>query len=163
MILRLIPALAALLLLAACAGAPAPATAPGTATDPGTVTGTGTAAPALLARVNAARAARGLPALPEASALTRAAAGHAADMGARGYFAHNAPDGSTPLRRMRAAGYDACYAAETIARGQRSEAQVVESWERSRDHAALIFSPNPTAAGAGRAGTHWVMTLARPC
>ncbi len=120
-------------------------------------------APALLAQVNAARIERSVPPLPEATALSRAAAVHAADMAAKGYFAHDAPDGSTPLRRMRAAGFDACYAAETIARGQSTEAQVVASWTRSPEHAALMFSPNPTAAGTARAGTFWVMTLSRPC
>lgn len=122
-----------------------------------------TPAPTLLSEVNAARTARKLPALPEAAALTQAAALHAGDMAAKGYFSHNAPDGSTPLRRMRAAGYDACYAAETIANGQRSEAEVVDSWANSPGHAALMFSPNPTAAGTARAGALWVMTLSRPC
>jgi uncharacterized protein YkwD len=123
----------------------------------------GVSAPALLAEVNAARGARNLPALTGADALIRAAADHAADMQAKGYFAHTGPDGSTPLRRMRAAGLDACYAAETLAKGQRTEAAVVQAWTNSPDHAALMFSPNPTVAGTGRAGTLWVMNLARPC
>ncbi|MEM8580553.1 MAG: CAP domain-containing protein [Pseudomonadota bacterium] len=139
--------------LAGCAGS---AQAPGGAVVAGP-------APALLAEVNAARSLRSVPALPEASALSRAAATHAEDMAAKGYFAHNAPDGSTPLRRMRAAGFDACYATETIARGQRTEPEVVESWIKSPEDAALIFSPNPTAAGAARFGTFWVVTLSRPC
>lgn len=122
-----------------------------------------TASPALLVQVNAARSARNLPSLPEATALTEAARAHAADMTAKGYFDHDAPDGSTPLRRMRAAGFDACYAAETIARGQQTEAQVVTSWTNSPGHAELMFSPNPTAAGTARAGSLWVMTLSRPC
>ncbi|WP_425091952.1 CAP domain-containing protein [Tropicimonas sp. S265A] len=145
--------LAVLATLGACTVPPGP---PTTASQ-------GVPAPGLLAEVNGARAARGLPPLPQAGALDQAAATHAQDMSSKGYFAHEAPDGSTPLRRMRAAGFDACYAAETIARGQRTEAAVVEGWINSPEHAALMFSRNPTAAGTGRAGTYWVMTLARPC
>jgi uncharacterized protein YkwD len=139
------------LVLAGCAG---PQGAPGPATS----------APELIAAVNATRAAQGAAPLPENPALTRAAMAHAADMAARGYVGSTAPDGSTPLRRMRAAGFEACYAAELIAAGAKDPAGVVARWQDAEKPRRRLLSPNPRAAGAGRApGNLWVMTLARAC
>ncbi|ABV94505.1 conserved hypothetical protein [Dinoroseobacter shibae DFL 12 = DSM 16493] len=121
-------------------------------------------APDLIAAVNEARSAVGVAALAEDPALSAAAMAHAADMAQKGYFDHRAPDGSTPLRRMRAAGYDACYAAENLAKGQPDAGTVLGSWTRSEGHRSNMLSPNPRAAGAGRGpGNIWVLTLARAC
>lgn len=142
----------AVLALAACTGQP-PAPTVGAAP-----------APEVIVLLNDARTARGVAALTEDPALTRAAMAHVADMAAKGYFDHRAPDGSTPLRRMRAAGFDACYAAENIARGQRSGAAVMDSWAGSEGHRRKMFSPDPRAVGVARGPKDiWVMTLARAC
>ncbi len=121
-------------------------------------------APDLLAAVNAERGAGGLAALRADPALDRAAVAHAEDMAAKGYFDHVAPDGSTPLRRMRAAGFDACYAAENIAKGQRDADKVLRDWLGSEGHRRNVLSPDPKAAGTARGtGDFWVMTYARAC
>lgn len=55
----------------------------------------------MLKLVNAERAADGLPALEADPELTEVARRHSADMFARGYFAHNTPEGKTPFDRIR--------------------------------------------------------------
>lgn len=122
------------------------------------------AAPDLALRLNTLRAAQDLPPLTEDPAMTRAAIAHAADMAAKGYFSHTAPDGSTPLRRMRSAGFNACFAAENIAKGQRSAEAVIQSWAASDAHRRNMLSLSPKAVGVARGPQNiWVMTLARAC
>ncbi|WP_424969490.1 CAP domain-containing protein [Dinoroseobacter sp. S76] len=146
----------AALLLAGCSGA-GPGIAP-------VQNATASSAPELLAVVNGARRDAGQGALASNSALDRAAIAHAQDMAEKGYFDHVAPDGSTPLRRMRAAGYEACYAAENIAKGQRDADQVLRAWLGSEGHRRNLLSPDPKAAGTARGtGDIWVMTYARAC
>jgi Cysteine-rich secretory protein family len=73
-----------------------------------------------LCLINAERRVRGLPALAANGRLARAARGHAADMVARGYFAHTSPGGITFAARLRQVGYMArCAwpAGETLAWG----------------------------------------------
>src|SRR3954468_13502391 len=70
----------------------------------------GAAAPAaveaaIACLVGAQRAAHGLPAVRPAAPLALAARRHAADMVARGYFAHVSPTGGTVDRRARRTGY----------------------------------------------------------
>ena len=114
--------------------------------------------------VNAERSARGLTPLTRVAALDRAAQGHADNMVANGFFSHTAPDGSTPLKRMRRAGYYACYAAENIAQGQISPSATVRSWMGSEGHRKNILSASPQQYGVGVAdGPTWVMAYAREC
>lgn len=60
---------------------------------------------ATLCLVNRERTSRGLHALRADTDLQHAAQTHSAEMAASDYFDHIAPTGSTPLSRMRAAGY----------------------------------------------------------
>ena len=87
----------------------------------------GTAALRDLARVRAEMLARGQrraaegrrcrPCAPNAR-LDQAAQRHAEDMLARGYFAHESPEGKTVRERARDAGYDWRAIGENIAEGQ---------------------------------------------
>src|SRR4051794_9320832 len=88
--------------------APAHAAAPPPACA-GAAVPLGAAAPAaveaaIACLVGAQRAAHGLPAVRPAAPLALAARRHAADMVARGYFAHVSPTGGTVDRRARRAG-----------------------------------------------------------
>ena len=56
----------------------------------------------MLRLVNEERVANGLAPLEADPEMTEVARRHSADMFARGYFAHNTPDGKTPFDRMRA-------------------------------------------------------------
>lgn len=62
---------------------------------------------ALLCLINNERAAKGVPALAESSALNQGSQVHADDMAARGYKDTDSPDGQNPNTRAAAAGYTA--------------------------------------------------------
>ncbi|CAL9675821.1 hypothetical protein SUDANB1_07838 [Streptomyces sp. enrichment culture] len=119
----------------------------------------GTAA-AVVDLTNRERGRAGLPPLAGDPLLTTAAQAHSADMVARAFYAHTAPDGSQPWDRAAAAGSTRRTIGENIACGQRSPADVVEGWMNSPGHRANILKPGFTHigigfAGGGRAGTYW--------
>lgn len=120
--------------------------------------------PAALAAVNAERQANGRAPLVWDGKLERAAAAHAQDMAQKGYFSHTAPNGSTMSDRIKQARYQACFAAENIAQGQRSLAAVMQSWMNSRGHRQNILNRKARAVGLAQApGNSWVMVLGAPC
>lgn len=110
-------------------------------------------------RVNALRAAGGSCAaeevFPPAGPLTvdarlvDAARAHGADMAAHGYFAHESLDGRSPFQRMEAAGYTGFAAAENLAAGQRSPAEVVEAWRTSPGHCRNLYDADLNEVGVG--------------
>ncbi len=175
---------AAVAVLLGCGGggdAPPPAAAPGvSASSSGATCGFPDFQPALLARVNQARAAGAscgssgvfgpAPALTWNDRLTQAATAHSQDMAAKNYFSHTSQDGRTPGARITAAGYAWSAFGENIAAGQTSVDSVMAAWMASPGHCANIMSPNPTEIGVacvdGSAGdtysTYWTMDLARP-
>jgi len=69
----------------------------------------------MLDLVNGERAANGLPPLAADPELTEVARRHSADMFARGYFAHDTPEGRTPFDRMREANVRFLTAGENLA------------------------------------------------
>lgn len=154
--LSLIAAVAALAFLALClAGGctprtrptpapPAPAPAPTPAPVPVFDTAT-----ALLAAHNAARAARGLPALSLNPLLTAAAQGHADFMAQRGILAHAGIGDGDPFSRMQAAGYAYGWAAENAAAGQVDTVQVMEAWLGDPPHRANVLGPHYRDVGFG--------------
>src|SRR5690606_9557500 len=77
---------------------------------------------------NRERARAGLPPLSRDPLLTTAAQAHSADMVARDFYAHTAPDGGKPWDRAAAAGSRCRAVGENIACGQRSAAEVVRGW-----------------------------------
>ncbi|GAA2533249.1 MULTISPECIES: CAP domain-containing protein [Streptomyces] len=109
---------------------------------------------------NRERTRAGLPPLSRDPLLTAAAQAHSADMVARDFYSHTAPDGSRPWDRAAAAGSARRTIGENIACGQRSAAEVVRGWMNSPGHRANILKPDFTHvgvgfAGGGRAGTYW--------
>jgi uncharacterized protein YkwD len=97
---------------------------------------------------NAERAAHGCSALHVDTRLRTAARRHSADMRARGYFDHNAPDGTDPWERIKAAGYTTP-GAENIAKGYASAEAVVKGWMNSSGHRANILNCSLKAVGIG--------------
>ncbi|WP_218034753.1 CAP domain-containing protein [Acrocarpospora corrugata] len=97
---------------------------------------------------NAARRREGCRPLRTEERLRAAARGHSADMAARHYFSHDSLDGRSPWDRIRATGY-AYPAAENIARGQNSPAEVVDAWLHSPGHRANIMNCDLKAIGVG--------------
>lgn len=92
-------------------------------------------------RVNIERFANGgLPPLKAVTSLFDATYAHSFNMAVRNFFAHCDLDtGKSPWQRMRDAGYAYSSAAENIATGQRSPAEVMGDWMNSYGHRANIL------------------------
>ncbi len=116
----------------------------------------------MVSLLNRERAGQGRGALVEDARLSRAARDHAQDMVSNDYFSHDGQDGSSFVDRARAAGYT-CPAAENLAFGQRSEAEVVSEWMTSAGHRRNILLGDATQFGVGRVGNMWVLMLGRGC
>jgi len=115
---------------------------------------------------NRVRESAGLAPLTVSDRLAAAAQGHADDMAGRRRMSHRGGDGSSPFRRMEAAGYRYQRAGENVAQGQRSVAEVMASWMSSPGHKRNILGKF-TEIGAGRAtdesGTpYWCVTFGAP-
>lgn len=145
----------------AAAATPAPAAAPAAPAAPPTVT-TSALEDSVVACANRERVARGLPALRVDASLTRAAQGHARDMAARGFFAHDTPEGRTPWDRIEAAllGATAFLSmGENIAKGYPSADAACVGWMNSEGHRRNILSPGFTLIGAGWVDGHAVQNF----
>ena len=94
------------------------------------------------------RAKYGLPALKGNSQLNRLAENYAKDMIARGFFAHNNPEGQTPFDRMQAAGIGYRTAGENLAINS-SVAAAETAFMNSSGHRANILSSGYTDVGIG--------------
>jgi uncharacterized protein YkwD len=94
-----------------------------------------------LCLINGQRARYGRSALHADRRLARAAARHAADMARRSYFGHVSPNGASPRRRARAAGWRGGVG-EAIAWGCGSlstAAATIRAWMASPPHRAIML------------------------
>ena len=96
----------------------------------------------LLSLTNQKRAEAGLPPLALENTLSNAAILKAKDMFSKNYWAHSAPDGTTPWVFIKDAGYEYIYAGENLAKGFTSSPDIVEAWMKSRTHRENVLSPN---------------------
>lgn len=101
----------------------------------------------LLQFTNEKRAQNGLPPLVANSQLEAAAGNKADDMFAKDYWAHNAPDGTTPWVFIKGAGYNYVYAGENLARGFVNSKDVVDAWMASPAHKENLLSENFNEVG----------------
>lgn len=83
---------------------------------------------------NSQRAGQGLQALSSNAALSNAAAGKAAHMFANQYWAHIAPDGTSPWVFIKNAGYSYSVAGENLARDFGDSGSVISAWMNSPTH-----------------------------
>lgn len=112
---------------------------------------------ATLCLINRERARHGERALRLNGKLAHIAQGHSDSMASGGYFGHDGPGGSTPLSRMRAAGYvyssKIGYAiGENIAWGTlwlATPKAIVASWMQSPGHRENILDPHFRDTGIG--------------
>ncbi|MCP3978897.1 MAG: hypothetical protein GY716_06140 [bacterium] len=105
-----------------------------------------------VAAVNAVRRERGFGALEVLPELTRAARAHSRDMARRGYFDHEAPDGSRPADRVHRRGIEYRIVAENIqmSRNVRDPVEsAVRSWLKSEGHRETLLTPEFTHTGLG--------------
>lgn len=96
----------------------------------------------LLILTNQQRQNNNLGSLTDNSELDAAAANKAADMFSKDYWAHNAPDGTTPWVFIKSAGYNYIYAGENLARGFNSAPDVITAWMNSPEHRQNVLSSN---------------------
>ncbi len=96
----------------------------------------------LLDATNNARGLSGLAPLSHSDLLANAAARKADDMFTKNYWAHFAPDGTSPWFFIKSSGYNYVYAGENLARGFNSAGEVLNAWMASPDHRANILSGN---------------------
>src|SRR3989338_5140033 len=85
--------------------------------------------------------------LAENALLKEAARLKAEDMAAKGYFAHNSPDGKEPWYWFEKAGYVYKAAGENLAVNFTDSKDVTEAWMRSPTHRANIMNGNYTEIG----------------
>ncbi len=127
----------------------------------------------LLALLNGARAAAGLPALSLSGKLSSAAQVHSQDMACNSFMDHTGSDGSTWYVRIKNQGYDYSYASENIyaaSPGYGGDAQGAYTWwMNSRVHHDNIMSSKVTEIGIGYAynqgstyGGYFTLDFARP-
>ncbi len=124
---------------------------------------------AALAMINAYRRQKGLATLALDPKLMAAAAAHSTDMARRNHMTHKGADGSNVMARVRRTGYGPRLAAENVAAGYDTAADVMRGWKRSPGH-----DRNLLLAGARHAGiaavyapktkykTFWTLVLATP-
>lgn len=117
------------------------------ATNPGRSIAFGTSEVAQLS--NQYRANASLPSLILRESLSNSAQAKADDMAAKGYFAHNAPDGTTPWSFFANVGYSYTTAGENLALTNQSATSVVDGWYNSPGHRANMLSSEFTEVGYG--------------
>lgn len=96
----------------------------------------------LLAITNKVREENGLSDLSMDEKLSSAANLKAQDMFSKNYWAHFAPDGTSPWYFIKTAGYDYVYAGENLAKGFTTSSDVVAAWMNSPTHRDNILSGN---------------------
>ena len=116
--------------------------------------------------VNIERQAYGCPTLTIAFPLAYISQVHSEDMAARGYFAHDTPEGASPQDRGDAVGYGGGVG-ENIALGPDSSVEVVEVWMASDSHRANILGCDYRETGVGVApsssgGYYWTQDFGLP-
>jgi uncharacterized YkwD family protein len=111
----------------------------------------------VLTLTNQERAKGGLKALATDSALMNSAREKSADMSKNNYFSHTSPTLGSPFDQMKAKGIQYKAAAENIAMGQQTAAEVVKGWMESPGHRANIMNGSFTHIGIGydANGNYW--------
>ena len=96
---------------------------------------------------NEKRAANGLSPLSMNQQLVSGATAKGADMLARDYWAHVAPDGTQPWKFFSDAGYKYRYAGENLARDFSNANSAVEAWMASPSHRENLLSSKYSEIG----------------
>ena len=106
---------------------------------------------------NNERAKAGLKALQIDTKLTQSAQAKSQDMKDKNYFSHTSPTYGSPFDQMKSFGVSYKSAAENIAMGQRTAAEVVDGWMNSPGHKANIMNASYTHIGVGLSdsGYYW--------
>ncbi|WP_348772270.1 CAP domain-containing protein [Streptomyces sp. RPA4-5] len=118
------------------------------------------------ALINQRRAQAGCGPLRIDPRLHTAAQRHSADMAARQYYEHQAPDGTGPDDRITATGYRWSSWGENLDRGPRTAAGAVNDWMGDRMHRDNLLNCAYTEVGIGvvqgAGGPWWTQDMAAP-
>jgi hypothetical protein len=98
---------------------------------------------------NVQREANGLAPVTENTILDSAALAKGNDMIAKGYWAHFAPDGTSPWSFFLSFGYKYQYAGENLARDFSDAPSAVNAWMNSPTHKENILNPHYKEVGIG--------------
>lgn len=111
----------------------------------------------VLTLTNQERSKGGLKPLATDALLMDSARAKSADMSKNNYFSHTSPTLGSPFDQMKAKGIQYKAAAENIAMGQKTAAEVVKGWMESPGHRANIMNGNFTHIGIGydANGNYW--------
>lgn len=101
----------------------------------------------LLMLTNNERQKLGLTPLTLNPQLRQAANSKATHMFSKNYWAHFAPDGTSPWYFIRSSGYKYEYAGENLAKGFTNSKEVVKAWMESPTHRENMLSKNYTDIG----------------
>jgi len=119
--------------------------------------------PSFAGMLNNVRSVNGAAPVTYDARLGAAAQGHANDMLANNFFSHTGSNGSSAGDRITAAGYNWRTYGENIARGQQSEAAVLNAWVNSPGHQRNNVNPNFEDFALARAGSgsqlYWVLVF----
>jgi uncharacterized protein YkwD len=112
------------------------------------------------------RRSRGLSAVTVDPTLTKIAAVHSERMAKADKMAHVLPGEGSFQQRLQAGGFVAAMAAENVAAGQDTLAEVLEAWRKSPGHNANLLLPNVSKIGIALAiaddskyKTYWTLVL----
>src|SRR4030042_592071 len=101
----------------------------------------------IVALTNQRRQSNGFSLLQTNSSLSQAAANKAAYMFTKDYWAHNAPDGTTPWVFFNQVGYNYRYAGENLARDFGDSGSIISAWMNSPTHKDNILSDHYNEIG----------------
>jgi uncharacterized protein YkwD len=102
----------------------------------------------LLELTNAERRKEGFSFLKPNPVLFEVARAHSANMAKQGKLEHKL-DGKSPFERIKAPGYAYTLAAENLARGDVTVAEIVQAWMKSKVHRENILEKEFTETGIG--------------
>ena len=103
--------------------------------------------------------------LTVSNALGQAALNHSIDMSENDFFSHTGSEGSSPIDRMRDAGFNGSGWGENISRAsyERSAEEVVAGWMTSDGHCSNIMTPGFNVLGSAKASNssweNWTLNL----
>jgi len=101
----------------------------------------------VLEAVNSLRSVRGTPPLQNNPQLTAAAAAHSQDMSAQNRAWDWGSDGSSPLDRIRRAGFPGELVGENVAETYETEIETLSAWMANPPNRDVLLNPGATELG----------------